>query len=245
MDILYIVGTGSNWDNNELRYSLRSIEKFGRNVGRVYIAGNKPDFVSDLVTHIPCKDETNRKHKNILKKVLAAMQSSDIGKHFLISSDDHFYMREVDFDNYPVYYQASVIQTTPADKSKKPNHYHLSLADTKSMLERWGLPTFQTNPHCNTHFDADLYKLYFPLFAEALNKEYGGELNCLMGNMLIADGYQPKRFVDKKIGDFADTKDLFEQIGDTECFSISDAAVRCGIGGFLKTMFPEKSKYEK
>lgn len=244
MDILYIVGTGSKWDNNELRYSLRSIEKYGRNIGRVFIVGHKPDFVSDEVTYIPCKDKYNRKHKNILYKVITAIEKSDISKHFIVSSDDHFYTREVDFDNFPVYYQARVIQTEPGE-GKKRNNYHRSLEDTKAMLERWGLPTYQTNPHCNTHFDADVYRLYFPLFSEALAKEYGGEMNCLMGNILIHNGAKPQRFIDKKIGAFADAADLINQIGDVECFSISDEAILCGVGGYLQTMYPNKSKYEK
>ena len=244
MDILYIVGTGSKWENNELRYSLRSIEKFGRNVGRVYIVGNKPDFINDNVTYIPCPDDTNRKHKNILKKVLCAIEKSDISRHFIISSDDHFYTREVDFDQYPVYYQAREI-CTQAPNGKKPNNYYLSLFDTRRMLKKWGLPLYQTNPHCNTHFDADMYRLYYPLFAEALETEYGGEMNCLMGNILINGGVQPTYFVDKKIGVFKDTADLIKQIDGVECFSISDDAVLCGIGGYLKTLFPNKSKYEK
>ena len=38
MDVLYIVGTGSKHDNLELRWSLRSLAKFGRGVGRVIVA---------------------------------------------------------------------------------------------------------------------------------------------------------------------------------------------------------------
>ncbi len=245
MDILYVVGNGSKWENNELRYSLRSIEKFGRNVDRVFIVGQKPDFVSDIVTHIPCSDPFVRKHQNILHKVTKAMRESDIDKHFIVSSDDHFYTREVDFNNYPVYYQARTIQTTSANGAA-PNNYHKSLAETKQMLERWGLPVYQTNPHCNTHFDADMYRLYYPLFMEAMAAKYGGEMNCLMGNILIHErGVIPQRFMDKKIGVFSDTEDLVKQISGVECFSISDNAVLCGIGGYLQTLFPNKSKYEK
>lgn len=38
MDILYVIGRGSKWENNELRYSLRSLEKNGINVGNIFIA---------------------------------------------------------------------------------------------------------------------------------------------------------------------------------------------------------------
>ena len=56
MDILYVIGKGSEWNNNELRFSLRSIAKYGKNIDRVFIVGYKPDFVSDEVTFIPCDD---------------------------------------------------------------------------------------------------------------------------------------------------------------------------------------------
>ena len=38
MDVLYIVGPESGHQNRELRWSLRSLEKFGRNLGRVVVA---------------------------------------------------------------------------------------------------------------------------------------------------------------------------------------------------------------
>ena len=54
MDILYCIGEGSKWNNNELRYSLRSLEKFGKNVGNIYMVGYNPGFLSDEVTFINC-----------------------------------------------------------------------------------------------------------------------------------------------------------------------------------------------
>ncbi len=244
MDILYVVGTGSHWENNELRYSLRSIAKNARNVGRVFIVGHKPDFVSDIVTHIPYEDTKNRKHKNIMLKVAYAAEHSDIAPHFLISSDDHFYVREVDFDNYPVYYQDKVIAPHPTAEQLK-NNYYKSLVQTRELLTKWGLPHFQTNPHCNTHFDTELYRRFYPLFTEAVNLEYGGEVNCIMGNLLAEQGIQPKQFIDKKISEFDTIADLEQQIGQTECFSIGDNAIKCGVDAYLQQLFPYKCIYEK
>ena len=63
MDIVYIIGSGSKWQDNELRYSLRSIEKFGGNFGEVYIVGDRlPPFIDpSTVRYLPVKDITTGK----------------------------------------------------------------------------------------------------------------------------------------------------------------------------------------
>ena len=98
MDILYVLGSGSKWNNNELRYSLRSLEKFGKNVSNVYIIGQDPGFLSDKVTLVKIGDCFGVKAKNILNKICEAVEYTNIGEEFLLSSDDHFYIKETDFD---------------------------------------------------------------------------------------------------------------------------------------------------
>ena len=49
MDMLYILGNGSKHDNQELRWSLRSLEKYGRNVGSIAIVGEPPEWLSPEV----------------------------------------------------------------------------------------------------------------------------------------------------------------------------------------------------
>ena len=49
IDVVYILGDGSKWGNNEIKYSLRSLEKYGKNIRDVYICGNKPYFVNNKI----------------------------------------------------------------------------------------------------------------------------------------------------------------------------------------------------
>jgi len=49
MDIVYVLGSGSEWDDNEIRFSLRSVEKYLTGVGNVYIIGKKPNFLKDII----------------------------------------------------------------------------------------------------------------------------------------------------------------------------------------------------
>lgn len=50
---------------------------------------------------------------------------------------------------------------------------------------------------------------------------------------------------DNKIKGCYGIVDLKKQIGDTECFSITDEAMNKGVRDVLNFMFSEKCKYEK
>lgn len=241
MDILYVVGNGSNWDNNELRYSLRSLEKFGKNVGRIFIATKKlPDFINpETVTHIAVCDESNVKHRNIMCKVEYAMQHSDIADDFLLSSDDHFYIKPTDFDNYPLYHKGEI------NSRNSFSSYCQSMRNTKIFLERHGMGILSTNPHCNTHFNRPLYMKNIDMMNDAKEVFCGIEVNCLMGNLLIASGVRPVRYRDIKVKRFVSREELLAKLGDTHCFSISDKSLACGMKEYLQELFPNKSKYEK
>lgn len=245
MDILYVVGNGSKWDNNELRYSLRSIDMHGENIGNVYIVGFKPRFVNDNVRYIRCDDPYDKKHKNIMHKIRYAIENSDISDHFLISSDDHFYIKDVDFDNYPVYYTRELPDSY--DEELMRNGYYKSMLQTRELLLRYDMGIYQTNPHVNTHFRKDLYLKHKYIFDDAMELPNGGETNCIMGNLIIEDGCTPVLYNDAKLADpkFGEKKLFLERIKDLECFSIADKALQFGVDKYLADMFPHKSKYEK
>lgn len=239
MDILYVVGTGSKWRNNELKYSLRSLAKYGKNIDKVAIVGFKPSFLNDQIIHIPCEDVGKNKHSKILNKVLTAIKNGQLSDHFLISSDDHFYIKETDFDKLPVYYKNEEIQ------ERDGNEYFQSIKETKQFLKDNNLTVFQTNPHCNTHFDVNIYNKYKDLFDKGMQLPHGVEMNCLMGNLLIKDGWKPEPFKDIKIKRFVGRKELIQQIENTECFSVYDSAIPLGVDKYLKEIFPNKSKWER
>ncbi|MBR2266613.1 MAG: hypothetical protein IJ882_08170 [Paludibacteraceae bacterium] len=243
MDILYIVGTGSTWDNNELRYSLRSIAKNGRNVDRVFLVGYKPDFVSKEVVYIPCDDPYPAKHKNILHKTICAVENSDISRHFLVSSDDHFYIKPTDFDALPVYYRNEEIPAVPP-KGQQYSPYHLSLVATRNLLIQNALPVFQTNPHCNTHWDVDVFERYRYLFEQCFRLTMGGEMNCVMGNLLIKEGAEHVPFNDSKLGTKCNEKNMRERVGDANCISGVSGIVNTFLPDWLAREFPDKCRYE-
>ena len=112
MDILYVIGQGSKHDNLELRWSLRSISKYGANVGNVIVAGFPPDWLSEKVIKIPVRDKYSYKHSNILRCIEEVVDNNIVAGDFLYSSDDHFYVKQTDFDHYPYYIKSLHLRTS-------------------------------------------------------------------------------------------------------------------------------------
>lgn len=248
MDILYVIGRGSAWQNNELRYSLRSLEKYGRNINRVFIAGYCPDFIDqNVVTWIPCPDEYTYKHKNILRCIEKAIAESDIADDFLYSSDDHFYIRETDFDKYPIFRKGKLPSNIKPEDT--PESYNTSLVATCKLLKAAGMPTHNFSWHGNTHFNKTLFnEPQFVAMRELSFALTGGvEPTCLMLNYWLKR--RPFEWIDRhdrKYGDETNKNEFVNGLDeDRECFSCSPNVMRTYIAGFLASEFPKRSKYER
>jgi hypothetical protein len=73
---LYVLGHGSTWQNNELRYSLRSLDAFCPARKQVYIAGEKPEWIDwnrQDVAHIPLPETNANKVQRVGRKLIGAL----------------------------------------------------------------------------------------------------------------------------------------------------------------------------
>lgn len=87
MHYLYPLGRGSRWDDNELRYSLRSIEK--NCPGDVTIVGYCPRWVKN-VQHVPFNPVDGTKLSREYCAMLGAMPY--VPNEFVFMNDDFFIM---------------------------------------------------------------------------------------------------------------------------------------------------------
>ena len=252
VDILYIVGTGSKWVDNELRYSLRSIAKNGYNVGRVFIVGNIPGFVNrNNVICIPLDDPYNAKHQNILYKIDYVINHTDIGSKndgkFLISSDDHFYVRPTNFDEYPFCYTGELPEKERVLKEKGFRDWWNSMIATRKALAELDMPCLKFNWHGNTWFNSILWKdkKFQELIKESFDCQYGFEPTALMLNywMSVAK-FTPELKKDCKLDGFCSKEKFNRIIASREVFSCYSNIRNSYIASWLKAKFPSKCKYE-
>lgn len=166
--ILYVVGTDSSHDNIELKWSLRSLDKFATDEVEPVICGFVPDWFKGEAVEMP--DPTYRKEKNINAKILRAIETELVTGDFQLSADDHFWLQPTEFASLPIYYRNEFIEANPDG-----NNYARALCGTKDVLLKSGYTDFNTACHCNTWANADDADTVRKLIERADGNPYAAE----------------------------------------------------------------------
>lgn len=260
MDILYLVGNGTKCDDWELRFSLRSIEKWGGNsVDRVFVVGHCPEWLSDNVikVELPIKSSSgnNDKNKNIYRDLLYAVEHTDIGMNhngeFLISMDDHFYCKETDFNNYPFfvkdYTKRKCRHMLPLEFENgfTAKSYQRLLVSTGNFLNDRGYSHINFTLHRNMHMNRYILEEMKPLNEEIFNND-----DIFVEGSATALNYRYTKYpfeyticIDHKTNNVKKLKEIIQD-ENTHVFSTDDFLYRSRTFNFLKRLYNFKSKYE-
>lgn len=255
-DIVYVVGGRAKHNDQTLRWSLRSLAKFGSGIGRVIVAGRVPDWLSNEVVKVPVDEAPPPadvwlvKHRNILNCIFAAIGCAGIRGDFLYSSDDHFLTRKVNFSDYPVYLRGEKIETLEEYRTRtggKYNKWRHSLSDTRALLERNGYPIAYFAFHANTHMDARDAEEVKRLAEQKPVAQFGYEPTCLFMNVRLKRDPRmhivPRR--DLKIKTFHGEQSLMARLGDLDSFSCADTVFgSLDFQRMMDTWFPNPCKWE-
>ena len=110
IDVVIPLGVQSAWGSNEeLRYCLRSLEKYFVDLGNVYIVTDTPpEWISGQVIVIELGDKHKRnKDANLIDKVLLACKQPQISDPFVRGADDYLLLKPVGINNIlPTYTKA-------------------------------------------------------------------------------------------------------------------------------------------
>lgn len=245
MDIVYVLGGDSKNDNLELRMSLRSIEKYGKNIGKVVVVGKPTAWLSKEVIKVVVKDEYSFKHQNILRCIEKVVDLCLVEGDFLYSSDDHFYVKNVDFDAYPYFYKCELRGSV--NKTDPYYQYHKSLVDTRMLCKKHQFPFMNYSQHCNTHMHTAIIKQCRDIIHESYKFPFGAEPTSLIMNawQKTLNPPQTTKREDLKILEALTKEEIYRQIGDRDCFSIGDSIFKYkAIYDFFEKEYPEKSRFE-
>ena len=216
MDVLYYIGAGSNRNNLELRYSLRALDKFGKNIDRVFIVGNRPAFLKH-VEYLWVEDKYEW-WRNAFEKTKAAINAG-ISSEFLLMNDDFYMTAEFDAEKYPYFYRGEL----PATGGRK---YTDMLASTRKILEAEGKPFKHFGVHCPMRIIGEQYLT----LEKYVDTPFSAR--CMYGNLFVKGA---RKVEDCKGGGIK--KSL------TKCYSskswMSDADLNA-----LKQMFDKPSRWE-
>lgn len=219
MDFVYVCRSG---DNEELRYSIRSIVK---NAGaeNIWVFGDKPDWYSGNFVYV--EPEANR-FKNTQKCLNEISNHKSVSSDFILMNDDFFIMKQL--KKIPAYHGGSLSKKIEVYIDKNGyNQYSRLLADANAFIKRSGV----VEP-----LDYDIHvpmKMNKKKLLSIVNKTlcprsvYGNLFN--VGGKEIQDVkmYKNQIKIDKSLDMISTNDDSFLNIQED-----------------IKLMFPDKSDYE-
>lgn len=226
-DVLYILGRGSKHEDMELRLSLRSLEANCKDADRLFIVGNCPRWVEEVV-HIPMED-TYVAEVNAFLKILRACET-DISNDFLLMNDDFFMLQPFSAKDYP-YFCRGYLEDRISD-----DPYGKSIENTCDFLQEHGKPRpLDFDVHCPMRINKGAFLLLKDTAEKVKNDDTGLLCRSLYGNIFNKTGVG---CTDPKL-----REDVWKEPNLTGCISTSDACDN--ILKKLENLFNKKSRWEK
>ncbi len=237
MDVVYILGEGSKWDNNEIRYSIRSLERHLKGLHHIFIIGRCPEFLKH-VHHIPAEDTHKYKQPNILKKVMLACSEPDITENFLFMNDDHFLNAEFDIKTFPFYYK-NLLEDNIRDR-EWDDTFRRSMVNTLVNLQNQRItPIYNYDTHTPIIYNKTGLRRMMQYVDPTLPDGYS--IKSLYGNMMVVDGVHE---VDCKLGRTCNYQTAMKKIKEAKIFSTSDTVGK-DVREVIQMLYPDKSTFEK
>lgn len=133
-DLLYILGSGSRWYDNEIRYSLRSACENLPHAG-VVVVGERPWFAKDI-THIRAGDVYHeQKLRNSIHKLAEAIASDELGEVFTRMNDDFFFLEPVTWP-LPVYHRGPLRLTIETHPTRSGYYFDAKKIAMDKLIQR-------------------------------------------------------------------------------------------------------------
>lgn len=217
----------------DLRYALRSVEKFTNATGIILI-GEKPNWVQN-VEHIAATDDPKKewKERNIFHKAWKVFETEE---KFLFANDDHFFLSETDIENYPYYYKNTCYQSMLHNNSS----YRGTMNHTLKWLSAKGFEDKNFDGHCPIVFEHRRF-LETVVSAPWNAQKFGFGMKSL-----YCAGMEGEFMEDKKIHVKLSRTEAKAICTGRSIISCTDAAIKTGLGEyFAEELFKEKSKYER
>ena len=236
MDLCYVLGTGSSWDNNELRYSLRSIETYLSGIEKVFVVGHRPNFLTNVI-HLPFSDRFPCKEKNIMLKLARACGHPELSTEFLHIHDDHFCLAPQEAELIP-YWHGGALERT-AKSVKQGNHWRDAVLNTHKVLTLRGLTTDNYDLHYPMIFNKDLYPGIMDIYN--WKEPRGYVVKSLYANTMKIKGV---RSPDLKINERLSFGSMVARLQGRSWFSLGNGGLSGEFKKLLMALYPDKSKFE-
>ena len=243
VDVVYVLGSGSTWNNNEIRYSLRSIEKYARGVGNIFIVGELPDFLSKGIMHIKADDIFNPNQNadgNIATKVLAACADDRLSDDFLFINDDHILLKPLHLSEMPAFHKGDM--NFFPDTTWTLNFWRGRLKRTMEVLNQKGLTAFHFDCHTPILFNKNKFPQVMSNFP--YTEGIGLTMKSLYGNSIYSKSGVLLSNEKKTVFKYYTNAQLNQRLEGCGFMSFNDFGLNGAFKLWLDARFPDPSRWE-
>lgn len=242
IDVVYKLGSGSTFNNAELRYSLRSLQNFIP-LRNVYIVGFLPDFIQNVI-HIKAEDPYKQnKDGNLISKLILATLDQNLSEEFVNMSDDQMFLQKCDYDEIKVPYINNK-HFVDLSKGAKPNRWQIRLNRTVDKLKEKRLPHDCFEAHVPYLLNKINYANTLFMYDYGMDRGYVG--NSLYYNTLLIKGRELESNTLVRLIESIEDRNVLESVCNGKKYlNYTDAAINDNLFLYLQKTFPVKSKYEK
>jgi hypothetical protein len=202
-------------DYTELRYSLRSVEKYLPGAEVIIVGDTLPDWITGI-TQIEVKDTPGRKQLNIRRKILAALEYS---KEIFFLSDDVYLLKAPE---YKFYKHRTLKQN--GESGAKP------LTDQLTALNK---PIDQWDVHCPIVYEREKFRALDIFASECIIKSMYCNYHEIEGVIMP----------DFKVNSKMTAEQIKNTIKDRPYFSTSPVGLKYALP-VLEELFDRKSNFE-
>lgn len=253
VDVVYVLGTGSRWANNEIRYSIRSFKQHFKDLRNVVIVGELPLFLRGLI-HIPYPDKKGvNKDCRMMLKIMAACKDPRVSENFVLCTDDTILLRDLQFKYFTGWHEGPMFYDATADQRdhmaavfnpqmKKPGGWFEFCYNTGRELKKRGLPD---NNYDRAHSPQPINKQEFIEVMKTwdmvgnhytVSNIYNNSSKLFKGENI--------RGRNLKVYGPASANQLDEITEGKWCMNYSDPSLNGDMKGWLHKRFPTASDFE-
>jgi hypothetical protein len=257
MDALYLFQHSVN-DDFEIRHSLRSIEQYAPYIRKVWIFGDKPEFISDdtsLIEHVP-HEATSRvlgvktPVTSLFLQMFLSSLIPELSFEYLFFCDDFYLLK-----NHPVEEARKdrYLEDLSLTKVRGRGLWKDALWRTYDLLIRLGYTGYNCETHTPTYMTRKRVMAAYCDFKDFVTEDrfYGMlGLTAILNHAYKLEKMSLTNLLEEKsrCGFWAKPPSYEEVVQQSEgklFFNFDDPAFGEGIRKFLLERFPNRSRYEK
>lgn len=243
MDLVYIVKNAEA--NNELRYSLRSVEKFIP-TANVWIVGYKPSWLTNV--NYLHTEQTENKWKNSIHNIIEACKCNDISNDFILMNDDFIAIQPILNLEESINLSLGSLTDSINRHAGKSSGWHKAFTEVKNLLEELNIDTplqdFESHTPILINKQKYLEVMNLPLVQKFMKTDKVLHKRTLYKNIA---GNTMSRVLPQDVKIITDDQVAIKNV-ICDWISICDNQIRSAfypnLNKFLENLFSEKSRFE-